>query len=153
MSEPLNATKLLEKVAADVADTKERFAALDVHVKGIVGPPSLEERLRLYVDGRDEHGKKNAQESVQLVQKVLEQSIIISELKLHAEILEAKSASQANGILIAETEKTRSRDHIENANRHEIAEKKQDRTSRIVNIGIGLVLAAQAYLAYAIHTK
>lgn len=151
MAEPL--TTLLEKVAADVADTKERFAALDVHVKGIVGPPSLEERLRLYVDGRDEHGKKNAQESVQLVQKVLEQSIIISELKLQKEILEAKAASQANGIVIAETEKTRSRDHTENAARHEASEKKQEKTSRVVNIGIGLVLAAQAYIAYAIHAK
>lgn len=153
MAEQLNVTTLLEKVAADVADTKERFAALDVHVKGIVGPPSLEERLRLYVDGRDEHGKKNAQESVRLVQQVLEQSITISELKLHAEILESKAASQANGIKLDETEKTRSRDHLENLNRHEASEKKQEKTSRVVNIGIGLVLAAQAYIAYAIHVK
>lgn len=130
-----------------------RLAALDVHIDGIVKPPTLEQRLIAYVDGRDEHGKKNFQETLTLIQKSLEQSQQIAKLELELKISETKSIAVANGVAAAATEETRKADHAANESRQKIIDKKLDWLTLRVAIGMGLVMAAQAYIAYAIHAK
>lgn len=149
MSEP----ELLSQIAKEVSATNARLAALDVHIKGIVGPPSLEDRLILRMDGRDDHIRRNQEEALRQSQTIMAQDLKISKLELEKQIIETRNIAISNNAQLAEVEETRKRDHAANGKKQEATDKKVDKLSKIQNAAYVVLVAAQAYIVYVVQGK
>jgi hypothetical protein len=152
---------LLQEVSRSVQSIDKRLAALDVHIDGIVKPPTLEQRLIAYIDGRDSHNKNNFLETLGMVKSSLEQSQHIAKLELELKISESKQVALQALAQTEATEKTRATDHADNiklqegygklqegyesanALRHEKTEKKVDWMMNRIWFALGAIALAQ----------
>lgn len=101
-------TEKVSTIDTTVTEIRDKQIANDVHMKTILGPPHLEERLKTYVDSKDEHKSANSQQALLQVQTILQLEQRNSQLQLESKITavdvratnteaERKSNHEANG--------------------------------------------------------
>lgn len=104
----------LTTTVSDISDTvteiRDKQLVNDVHMKDIIGPPSLEDRMRNYINGKIEHKENNNQQQLLQVQTILQLEQKNAKLELEAKINAVELAS-------ANTEKERKENHEQNGSR------------------------------------
>ena len=103
-------TTTVSGISETVTEIRDKQIKNDVHMGDIIGPPSLEDRMRLYVDQKDEHKSANSQQALIQVQTILQLEQKNAKLELEAKI-------QAVELAAATTEKNRVDNHSENGGR------------------------------------
>lgn len=124
-----------------VDELRENQARQQVHIDQWIGPPSIEDRMRAYVDERDSHKEASFSSALMNAQKVLELKSENSELRLHAEIRETHQA-------VAQGEATRKVQHSENAKRYQDHETRMRKLEIRVFTGMGALAALELYLRF-----
>lgn len=97
-------------ISDTVTEIRDKQITNDVHMKSIIGPPSLEERVREYVDKQDAHKHTNLQQSLIQVQTILQLEQKNAQLTLEAKISAVDTRSE-------KTESERAINHAENGRR------------------------------------
>lgn len=97
-------------ISETVTEIRDKQLTNDVHMKAVIGPPSLEDRMRGYVDEKISHKENNSQQQLLQVQTILQLEQQNAQLKLEAKISAVELAS-------ANTEKERQNNHNENSGR------------------------------------
>ena len=108
--------KTVETIDATVTEIRDQQIANNVHISAIVGPPSLEDKLRAYVDAKTEHKSNNSAQQLVQVQTILQLEQQNSELRLQSQI---KTVDERSKI----TEKDREKNHVENTARFQKIER------------------------------
>lgn len=117
-----------------VDELRENQARQQVHIDQWIGPPSLEDRMRSYVDAGDEHKQNNFMQALGNAQKVIELKLENSELKLQASIEQGDS--------------TRKLQHSENSKRSQDHETRMRKLELRVFTGMGALAALELYLRF-----
>lgn len=141
----------LSQIRKDVSGIAQGFAALEANIKSIVGPPSLEERLRNYIDGRDEHGKRNAQDALVNLQKILEQDSQIRQLQTENRILQQSAEIAKLQATTEQTERLRLENHIANQAETAKLSRRLGKVERNVLIGQAGLTAILGYIAWVVQ--
>ena len=103
-------TTTVRDVSETVTEIRDKQLKSDVHMENIIGPPSLEDRMRDYVNAKVEHKENNNQQALLQVQTILQLEQKNAKLELEAKINATELAS-------ANTEKARIENHKENNSR------------------------------------
>lgn len=103
-------TTTVTDISETVTEIRDKQLKTDVHMENIIGPPSLEDRMRDYVNSRVEHKGNNTQQTLLQVQTILQLEQKNSKLELEAKINAVELAS-------ANTENQRAKNHEENSGR------------------------------------
>lgn len=93
-----------------VTEIRDKQLQNDVHMRSIVGPPHLEDRLKTYVDAKDEHKQANAQQALIQMQTILQLEQKNATLQLEAQIRAVDLRSE-------NTETERRSNHVDNGKR------------------------------------
>lgn len=104
----------LGETVVNISDTvtaiREKQIANDVHMTNIIGPPSLEDRMRQYVNEQDAHKTNNHQQALIQTQTILQLEQKNCQLTLEAQIKAVDTRSE-------KTEFERAKNHEENGAR------------------------------------
>lgn len=103
-------TGKVSTIDSTVTEIRDKQIESDVHMKSIIGPPSLEDRLRTYVDEKSDHKTASNQQALIQVQTILQLEQKNCELRLGAQIT-------AVDVRAANTEAERKVDHEDNGKR------------------------------------
>jgi hypothetical protein len=118
-----------------VTEIRDKQIENDVHMKNIIGPPSLEDRLRAYVESKKEHERANGQQALIQVQTILQLEQQNAKLQLEAQI-------KAVDVRSENTETERKANHESNG-------KRLSKLERNMYIAMGAVAALQFVLKFA----
>jgi len=121
-----------------VNEMREHLAKHQVHIDQWIGPPSIEDKLRSYVDERNQHKENNFTQALMNLQKVVSLETENAQLKTQAEIRETNKTIEA-------TDATRKIQHTENSKRYEDHEKRMRWLEYRVYGVAGAVIALQIY--------
>jgi hypothetical protein len=149
------------KIDENVEVLKKAQAATDIHVKAIVGPPSLEDRLNASMDGKDAHKHANVMQAITGVQEILRLQQENATLKMEASIASVAASLKDVAKSVEQTEKMRKENHKEQKRWQEqqelirSKEKESDANwksgmERKFNIALGAVIATEAIIGISI---
>lgn len=147
----------LSGIASDLGEMRNWQGVTDVHIKNIIGPPTIEERMRTYADSRDDHKVRGLQDYIGNTAKLQEQSARIMQLEMEAKIAAQQQATAENGFKIDASIKARDEQNREvQAKLTEICKRQEDQTTkqesqaRMLYIGWGMLLLLQFLLPFII---
>jgi hypothetical protein len=124
-----------------VDELKDTQIEQQVHIKHLIGPPPMEERIRNYVDERDSHKQTSAMQAILNVQTILQQDIKILKLELDKEI-------QANRHATQHCDQSRERQHQDNQNRADDHEARMRRMERFMYAAVGALMLLELALKF-----
>lgn len=128
-------TEKVSTIDSTVTEIRDKQIANDVHMKSIVGPPHLEERLKTYVDNKDEHKHATATQALLQVQTILQLEQKNATLQLEAKI-------SAVDVRAVNTETERKSNHEQNG-------KRLSKLERNMYLLMGAIAALQFVLKFA----
>jgi hypothetical protein len=138
----------LDRVESAVSHTRDVVDELkatqreqQVHIKHLIGPPPLEERLRNYVDERDSHKQATAMQAILNVQTILQQDIKILKLELDKEIAQNRQAT-------LQGDSSRERQHQDNQIRAEDHESRMRRMEKFMYLAVGALMLLELALKF-----
>lgn len=100
----------VKTIDCTVTEIRDKQLQNDVHMRSIIGPPHLEERLKTYVDAKDEHKQANSQQALIQMQTILQLEQQNAKLQLEAQI-------KAVDVRSENTETERRSNHEDNGKR------------------------------------
>lgn len=110
-------TGKVESIGGTVREIHDKQLTTDLHIKDIIGPPHLEDRLIQYVDRKAERESAALQRDLAQVQTILQLEQQNAALKSDAKLDKVESEVKAVALLAATTESERRINHESNGRR------------------------------------
>lgn len=139
---------MIQEIKEMISDTNAKVNAIwdkqnlhQPHMDSLIGPPSLETRLKEYVDKRDEHKQNSLEQLIVDGNKILELKAENTALKLETRI--SKISSRA-----MRTEKTRAENHEDEQDFQDRSNKRFDRLEKVMYMGLGALGAIELVLKF-----
>lgn len=137
--ETINRT--LEAMALNIQLIRDEQITNRAHMNNLIGPPSLEEKLKKYADSRDVHKHNNLAQIICDTKTILMQDAKIMKLELESKIQSSFNAANEALATAVKTEKYREENHHEN-------NKRLSKLERTAAISLGALGALQLLMKY-----
>jgi hypothetical protein len=149
----------VERIDANVSKLSSAQAATEIHLKSIIGPPSLEERVNKSMDDKDAHKHSNVMQAILGVQEILTLKQENATLKMEASIASVAESLKIVAKSVEHTEQMRQENHAtqqewqRSQEQKSTEEKREDAkwksgVEKKLNLAVGAIIGIELMLKF-----